>query len=361
MENNDKNEQNQQENLNNHNSELQRRLQILVKAYKEEQSKIESLEKTIKEIKLEKIQNEALISKLRNENNSLQDALSKEDPNFFDNLINSTKVLTQEEINQIKEEKKLCEEQNTQLIKQIEKLMQEKEESENNLKEEIKKLNSENQNYRNNIQQKQTTIESLNATLRDNESNKKYKDIQNSELKQENSKVREKLKNLEDQNNIYLESIKSFQTQIAEFSKLENQFKTLDSENNIFKGTLINHKDNNERFFGKKIYIFFDSLDKNYIYIIVEVDNFYCINVNDFGINYIDGSKNKLGICFIDNNNNKKVKNLGFVGDNWSANNIIKKMACKFSEEECKNILDFYKKKKQIYDKKTKIKEEQKV
>ena len=384
MENKNKNEQNQQkfidnDNLNltnnkfsqsttvknksNQNSDLQRKLQILVKAYKEEHSKYESLQKMVDEIKLEKIQNEALITKLRNENNSLQDALSKKDPNFFDNLINYTKVLTEKEIQQINEEKKLCEEQNIQLIKQIEKLTQEKEESENKLKEEITKLNEENEKFKNIVKQNQTTIESLNAILKDNESNINYKDIQNTELKRENSEMHIKIKKLEEQNNIYLESIKSFKLQITELSKLENQYKEnnkmIASENYMFKGTLINHKDNNEKFFGKKIFIFFGNLEKSYIYVVIEVDNFFCVNVNDFGINYIEKSKSKVGICFIDNTN-KKIRNFGFDEEDWSLNNTIKKMACEFSEEECKYIMDFYRIKKKIYDKKIKTEEDKK-
>ena len=383
MENNEKNEKNQQENNNdnqttsnnnkssqtnnvnssiNQNSDIQRKLQILIKAYKEEHSKYESLQKSIDEIKIEKIQDEALISKLRNENNSLQDALSKKDPNFFDNLINTPKVLAQKDIQQINEEKKLCEDQNIQLIKQIEKISQEKEESENNLKEEIEKLKAENEKCKNIIKQKQTTIDSLNAMLKDNEPNKNYKEKENSELKRENLEIIEKIKELEKQNNMYLENIESFKLQMIKLSKLENQYKEnnkiFDSEKYIFKGILINHKDNNEIFFGKKVFIFFDNLEKNYIYILVEVDNFFCVNISDFGINYIDGSKSKVGICFIENSN-KKNTHLEFDRNNLYGNSTIK-MACEFSEEECKYIMDYYKKKKKIYDKKIKKEEEQK-
>ena len=380
IDNNENLEKNNEKQNNKEILDLQKKLLVMTKALLEERSKSQTLLNEIDKLKLEKIKNEEIISKIKNENNSLQDSLSKLDPEiFFDNMLKNTKnenisledysaIKTQNQ--ELKNEKNIIEEENKKLKSEINTVLKQNDQILDNLKIENKKLKDNSSFQEKIINELRTKISSLNELFKDYEKNKSMNENEISSLSQEKTHLLKKIKLLENQNETFSQNTQQLKNQFSELIekklKLELQFddykETIKSDNYIFKGTLLNHKDNKETLFGKTIYLYFTNDNK--VYIIVNDDDFFCVHIHDLGIIYLENSKTKIAICFFRNNNkvignftnNENVNNT----DMWPIKTKLNKIACEFTQKECNYIMEFFKKSKEKYEASINSEEEKK-
>ena len=358
--------------------ELNSKINVLIKGIKEEREKTKKLTNDIEVLNLDKIVKEETISKLKNENESLNSILSKDDPkSYFENItkLNTDINFNPEEYNsmkkenvQLKEECKKLMQQNSELIIKIEKITEEKQLMENKFNEEIYKLKKERIDLSNDICEKQKRIEILNNLYKEIEEQKNNKENEIINYKKNSENLENQIKILKNMNDQNLIKINKLNQEIEERIKIK-------IDNYIFKGKIIEDNFNQEELYNKKIEIKFSSTDIN-IQLNFDDKNLE-IDVKNIKFNFDDKEKDKVIILYeideeieedkeknkeenkitnrednninnenniINNNKNKEKKTKK--GEGKKKKKLIKvtnAMLCQFSERECEYIYKFKK------------------
>ena len=342
--------------------ELNNKINILIKGIKEEREKSKKLSEEIEVLKLDKILKEETISKLKSENESLNQILSKDDPkSYFENItkLNSDINFNPEEYSsmkkeniKLKQENKTLMDQNSEMKDKIEKLSESKKLEEKKLNEEIYKLKKERIEQCNDIFGKEKQIELLNGLYKEMEVKKISKEKEIIELKEEEKKQKKifselenKIMALEEIQNNKDDEIKKLKKEIEDKIKIE-------IDDYTFKGVIIPIDFNEKELYNKEVKIKFNSYD---IYIYLEINNkIYKIDAKNIKFTFFEKSKDKVSIFYEIEEKENIINNEGGNGNEEEEDvaktvRVTKAMLCQFTERECKYIFEFKKKMMEKY------------
>ena len=257
--------------------------------------------------------NNMKIIDLINLNNRLKEvnAIHKnENKKLVDNLL-KMKI----QIEDLNEEKKQLMIKNTELEKELQKILFFKNENErlnNELFNLRNKYNNEFEEYR---QIKKNEIKMLNSQIRELATNQKNLELINSQLMEENNNLKSKLSEIINNNNNMNNILSEKDTQI---NNLENRITTIINDNNdsvkVYKGKIIKSKDELD-FLTRRISQLYQRITLNLIYkATVDSDRaviFHekCDNLNS-------------SIVLVESGNGRRFG--GFTTCNWEGNNINK-------------------------------------